>query len=141
MAPGPLSRPATWSWTGGRARSFRFLIRGRAGQFTDWSGEILASEGPEIMMTPPRTPRANCYAGRWIRTARAECTDRMLIHDERHLRSVPGEHTGHHSRHRPRQSREQRPPDQQTQTAAPLDLPVQRRKVPGGVLSEYYQAA
>ena len=126
---------------GDRARSFRFLIRDRAGQFTDSFDEIFTSEGLEIMMTPPRTPRANCYAERWIRTARAECTDRMLIYDERHLRAVLDEYTGHYNRHRPHQSREQRPPDQQTQTAAPLDLPVRRRKVLGGVISEYYQAA
>jgi putative transposase len=62
----------------------------------------------------------------------------MLIYDERHLRSVLGEYAGHYNRYRPRQ---RRPPDQETQTAAPLKLPVRRRKVLGGVISEYYQAA
>jgi putative transposase len=90
---------------------------------------------------PPRTPRANCYAERWVRTVRTECTDRMLIYDERHLRSVLGEYAGHYNRHRPHQSRQQRPPDQQTQATTPLSLPVGRRKVLGGVISEYHQAA
>jgi putative transposase len=65
----------------------------------------------------------------------------MLIYGERHLRPVPGVYAGHDNRHRPHQSRQQRPPDQQTQTIAPLNLPVRRRKVLGGVISEYYQAA
>jgi putative transposase len=65
----------------------------------------------------------------------------MLIYDERHLRSVLGEYAGHYNRHRPHQSRQQRPPDQETQTTAPLNLPVRRRTVLGGVISEYYQAA
>ena len=65
----------------------------------------------------------------------------MLIYNERHLRSVLGEYAGHYKRHRPHQSRQQRPPDQETQTAAPLNLPVRRRTVLGGVISEYYQAA
>jgi hypothetical protein len=34
-----------------------------------------------------------------------------------------------------------RPPDQETQQADPLNLPVQRRKILGGVISEYNQAA
>jgi putative transposase len=75
-----------------------------------------------------------------IRTARAECTDRLLIY-ERHLRSVLDEYAGHYNRHQPHQSRQQRPPDQETQTTAPLNLPVRRQKVLGGVISEYYQAA
>jgi hypothetical protein len=41
-------------------------------------------------------------------------------------------------------SRQQRPPDQDdqdNQVGVPLGLPVQRRKVLGGVINEYYQAA
>jgi putative transposase len=126
---------------GDRTGAFRFLIRDRDARFTTAFDEILSSEGLTIMMTPPQTPQANCYAERWIRTARAECTDRMLIYDERHLRSVLSEYAAHYNRHRPHQSRQQLPPDQESQTTAPLNLPVQRRKVLGGVISEYYQAA
>jgi putative transposase len=126
---------------GDRTEAFRFLIRDRDAKFTTAFDEIIASEGLKIIKTPPRTPRANCYAERWIRTARAECTDRLLIYDEHHLRSVLGEYAGHYNRHRPHQSRQQRPPDQKTQPSAPLNLPVRRRTVLGGVISEYYQAA
>jgi putative transposase len=90
---------------------------------------------------PPRTPRANCYAERWIRTARAECTGRMLIYGDRHLRSVLGQYADHYNGHRPHQSRQQRPPDRDDQAGVPRDLPVQRRKVLGGVIKEYYRAA
>jgi transposase InsO family protein len=126
---------------GGRTAGFRFLIRDRDAKFTAAFDEIFSSEGLKIMMTPPRTPQANCYAERWIRTARAECTDRMLIYDERHLRSVLDEYVRHYNRHRPHQSRRQLPPDRESQTSTLLNLPVQRRKVLDGVISEYYQAA
>ena len=94
---------------------------------------------------------------RRVRTARAECTDRMLIYSERHLRSVLGEyvghrphqsrqqrppdHIGHYNGHRPHQSRQQRPPDHDGQANPPPDLPVQRRKVLGGMINEYFHAA
>ena len=78
---------------------------------------------------------------RRVRTARAECTDRMLIYSERHLRSVLGEYVGHYNGHRPHQSRQQRPPDHDGQANPPPDLPVQRRKVLGGMINEYFHAA
>src|ERR1039457_7187142 len=126
---------------GQRTGSFRLLIRDRDAKFTTAFDEIFASEGLEIAKTPPRTPQANCYAERGIRAARAECTDRMLIYGERHLRSALGEYADHYNRHRPHQSRNQRPADQETKTTTPLNLPVRRRRVLGGVISEYYQAA
>ena len=54
---------------------------------------------------------------------------------------ILGEYAGHYNRHRPHQSRQQRPPDQDAQASAPLNLPVRRRKMLGGVINEYYQAA
>jgi len=90
---------------------------------------------------PPRSPRANCYAERFVLTARTELTDRMLIYSQAHLRAVLRAYAGHYNRHRPHQSRQQRPPNQEEPVTVPLDCPVRRRKILGGVIKEYHQAA
>src|ERR1700756_2595318 len=61
---------------GERVVRFRCLIRDRAGQVTEACAEVLASAGIEVLKIPPRSPRANAYAERWVRTIRSEVTDR-----------------------------------------------------------------
>jgi putative transposase len=126
---------------GDRIASFRFLIRGRDAKFAGAFDGVFTGEGVTVVKTPPRTPRANCYAGRWVWTVRGGCTDRMLIYNKWHLRPVPGEYTGHCNRHRPHQSRRQRPPDSGEAVVMSLDAPIHRRKVLGGVINEYHRAA
>ena len=82
-------------------------------------------------------PRANCYAERWIRPARTECTDRILIYNEAHLRAALRAYAGH----RPHQSPQQRPPDHDGMAVVPLTAPVQRQKLLGGLINEYHRAA
>lgn len=89
---------------------FRFLIRDRAGQFTEAFDAVLSDAGIEVIKIPPRSPTANANAERWVRTARAEVTDRIMIAGPRHLRAVLEEHARHYNRHRPRKARDLRPP-------------------------------
>ncbi|MFD1935599.1 integrase core domain-containing protein [Nonomuraea mangrovi] len=126
---------------GERAASFRFLVRDRAAKFTAVFDEIFAAAGITVLKTPPRTPRANCYAERWIRTVRAEVIDRMLIYGERHLRAVLDEYIDHYNGHRSHQVRGQRPPDQDEQTVVPTQGRIERHKVLGEAINEYRRAA
>jgi putative transposase len=130
---------------GERTARFRFLIRDRAGQFTEAFDAVLAGAGIEVVKIPPRSPRANAFAERWVRTARAEVTDRMLIAGSRHLSAVPGEYVVHYNEHRPHRARNLRPPGaDEIAPVAITDLAtaqIQRRRVLGGLITEYEQAA
>jgi putative transposase len=130
---------------GERADRFRFLIRDRAGQFTGAFDAVLAGAGIEVVKIPPRSPRANAFSERWVRTVRAECTDRMLVMGERHLRAVLAGYVVHYNGHRPHRGRDLRPPGHNDASPARVtglaNARIRRRNVLGGLIREYEQAA
>ena len=126
---------------GERVTHFRFLIRDRAGQFTTSFDVVLADVGIRVVRIPPRCPRANCFAERFVRTVRAELTDRMLIFNQRHLRGVLTEYVRHYNSRRPHRARDLRPP-QPTHPVAELNPErIKRRPILGGLINEYERAA
>jgi hypothetical protein len=50
---------------------------------------------------PPQSPRANCYAERFVLTARAELTGQTLIFGHRHLRTILTQYAAHCNGRRP----------------------------------------
>jgi putative transposase len=126
---------------GDRAADFRFLVRDRAGQFTASFDAVLASTGIQALKIPPRSPRANAYAERFVLTARTEVTDRMLIFGERHLRSILAEYAQHYNGRRPHRSRQLRPPQPEHPVADLSRERIRRRPVLGGLINEYERAA
>jgi len=126
---------------GGRAADFRFLVRDRAGQFTDSFDAGLAAAGIQPVKIPPQSPRANAFAERFVLTARTEVTDRMLIFGERHLRSVLAQYEAHYNGRRPHRSRQLHPPRPDHPIAELSRERIKRRPLLGGLINEYERAA
>ena len=122
-----------------RDSPLRFLIRDNDGKFTAAFDTVFRSEGLRVIPTPYQAPNANAYAERWVRTAREECLDHILILNEAHLRRVLREFVhDYYNVARPHQGiGQQFPiPQQQPQNSGS----VLRRKVLGGIINDYYRA-
>ncbi|GAA0551533.1 integrase core domain-containing protein [Streptomyces mordarskii] len=122
---------------GDSAGCFRFLIRDRDSKFTAAFDAVFSGNGTAVTPTPPQSPRSNAFAERWIRTARAECTDRLLITGERHLRTVLTTYTEHYNGGRAHRSQDLRAPDDDPNSIPLPAAAVRRRQVLGGLLNEY----
>ena len=84
----------------------------------------------------------NAFAKRWVRTVRAECTDRMLIADVRHLRVVLDEYATHYNARRTHQGTEGvwGTPDDPNVIPFPAHR-ITRTKILGGLINEYSPAS
>ena len=121
---------------------FRFLIRDGAGQFSSAFDALLSAAGIEAIRTPPRSPQANAFAERWVRTLRHDLLDRTLIWNKHQLRGLLGEYIDHYNHHRPHRSLNQRAPNDPADVL-PLHpgQPVRRHTTCGGLINEYGPAA
>jgi putative transposase len=126
------------------AGKFRFLIRDRDAKFTAAFDGVFAAAGVEMVKIPPRAPRTNAYAERWVRTVRNECLDWTLIWNRQHLQHVLARYLEHYNTGRPH-----RGIDLQMPVPAPVSTVltrqaagrVERVDVLGGLIHEYCRAA
>lgn len=100
---------------GERISTLRVVIHDRDPLFITAFDEVFRADGLRIITTLAQTPRMNAICERVIGTLRREPLDRILILGERHLALVLGEYLIHYNRHRPHQSRHQRPPNADTE--------------------------
>jgi putative transposase len=126
---------------GDRAARFRFVVRDRAGQFTASFDAVMADAGIEVVKIPPRCPRANCFAERFVLTVRTEVTDRMLIFGERHLRHVLAVYAVHYNARRPHRALRLQSPRPTSPVPEPVYGRIRRRPILGGLINEYETAA
>ena len=129
---------------GHRADAVQFLIRDRAGQFTDAFDAVITAEGIHILISPPQAPRANAVCERMIGTLRRELLDGLLILNERHLRQVLTEYLHHYNTARPHRTLGQLPPAQAGTPPQRINLAehrIRRKRVLGGLTSEYQAIA
>jgi putative transposase len=87
----------------------------------------------------------NAIAERFVRTARAECTDRMLIASERHARVIMARYVNHYNNGRSHQGHGLGlcAPDD-APNVIPFPVPphqIRRRQLLGGLINEYQPAA
>jgi transposase InsO family protein len=133
------------AWTlGERTEPVRFLIRDHDSKFPSGFDAVFESQKTRIIRTPIRVPEANGIAERFVRTARSECLDWLLIVNARHLEHALTSFIDHYNGWRPHRSLGLRPPNGRP----PIEpwtntepMVVKRRDRLGGLLHEYQRAA
>ncbi|MET7540680.1 integrase core domain-containing protein [Streptomyces sp. NPDC005507] len=126
--------------------SLGFLLRDRDSKYTIAFDAVFEADDVEILLNPPRAPRANAICERAVGTLRREVLDRVLIYNEAHAVKVLTEYIQHYNGHRPHQSRQQLPPDsnEPPAPATVTDLQahrIRRQPVLGALINEYHRAA
>jgi hypothetical protein len=81
------------------------------------------------------------YPNRTDPVARASTTSFASLHNERHAANVLDGYARHFNGHGPHQGRDHRPPNHDAACVIPLNAPIRRQRVLGGVINEYRRIA
>ena len=119
------------------------LVHDRDAKYSGAFDEVFRTEGVEVVRTPFRSPKANAYAERWVRTIRSECLDWTLVRGRRHLDRLVRTYAEHYNRARPHRGLGLETPAgaEQIDTCPSGVRSVRRRDVLGGLIHEYELAA
>jgi len=102
-----------------RSRTIHTLLRHRS-----------RGSGIAAIRIPPRSPQANAFAERWVRTLRHELLDRTIIWNETQLRHLLEEYIEHYNTHRPHRSLHERAPNDVGEVVAiGQGHPIQRNRL------------
>jgi hypothetical protein len=126
---------------GDRASGFRYLLRDRDSRYTSAFDAVFTSESMSILKTAPQAPKMNAHAERFIRSVRAECTDRILIYNEQHARHVLAQYAAHHNTGRPHRALQLRAPADNPNVIPFPAQRIHRHDILGGLIHEYHDTA
>ena len=120
----------------------RFLIRDRDTKFVAGFDEVFRTDGVKVIQTPFRSPQANAHAERFVRTARTECLDWLLVLGPRRLERVLRVYVDHYNTERPHRALGRHPSlANPPPPPPPPHAELARRDRLGGLLREYRLAA
>jgi transposase InsO family protein len=119
----------------------KFLIRDRDAKFTASFDEVFSLAAIRVVKGPVRSPRANAYAERFVRTVRAECLDWTFVLGRCHLHAVLREYLAHYNAERPHRGLGLGVPSGRAPPEPPAPLSVHRHDVLGGLIHEYRTVA
>lgn len=127
-----------------RAEPVRFLLRDHDAKFSSGFDAVFHAQGTRIVRTPIQMPEANGIAERFVRTARSECLDWLLMVTAQHVERALTVFIDHYNTHRAHRSLDLAPPNGRS-AIEPLagmePIVVKRRDRLGGLLHEYERAA
>ena len=118
----------------------QFLIRDRDAKYSGPFDELFRCESVRVLRTPIRSPKADAFAERFVKTVRHECLDHVLVFSERHLERILREYFRHYNRERPHRGLSLQTPEPQLASnhAGGEIVRVQRL---GGLIHEYHRIA
>jgi putative transposase len=116
----------------------RFLIRDRDSRYTAAFDTVFTAEGMRVIRTPIRTPVANAYAERFVRTIRNECLDWLLVPNQRHLERIVRVYLDHYNHERPHRALDLQSPVPTPRPTTGTIVAVDRL---AGLIHEYHRAA
>ena len=117
----------------------RFLIHDRDSKYPGSFDEVFRSEGAEVILTPIRSPKANSFAERSVRTVRHEVLDLTLVLGRRHLDRLLAAYECHYNSQRPHRGLDLKVPECLHPVAPVDEVPqIERHDVLGGLIHEYH---
>jgi putative transposase len=119
---------------------YKYLIQDRGTAFTKDFRKLLGDSGVRSIRLPRKSPNLNCYAERWVRSAKEMCVDRMIFFGEKSLKHAMSEVEIFYNQERPHQGLENKiiKPDFEE---SKMEGDIECRSRLGGLMKYYFRKA